>query len=95
MTEENKKISDDHEEKPQYCPYLLQVSQKAVIYNPKDGTFLLVKDVDEKNFFSVHFGPWELVGGRLQKGESIRECLQREIREEIGDIEYETMLTVL
>jgi molecular chaperone GrpE len=70
-------------------PYRLQVSQKIVIYNPEDQTFLLVKDVNENNFFSVHYGPWELPGGRMQKGDTLESNIARELKEELGpDLQY-------
>lgn len=39
-----------------------------------------------------HAGSWGLVGGGVEKGESPFSALQREIKEEIGDIAYEKII---
>lgn len=54
------------------CTY--RVSIKALITN-SDGDFLLCKEDN---------GKWELPGGGLDHGESVKTCLQREIFEEMG-----------
>jgi molecular chaperone GrpE len=90
MDKDKIKKNIDQEDAVNHEPYLLQLSIKAVIYDKEKDAFLLVKDVNEDSFFSTHFGPWELAGGRLQKGESIIDCLKREIKEELGnDFQYE------
>lgn len=63
--------------------HYLQFSQKAIIYDPAEKKFLLVK-LREEGFFYKKYGPWELVGGRLDKGENLKSSLEREIKEEIG-----------
>lgn len=51
-----------------------RISIKAVIKN-HDGRVLVVKEHQDK---------WELPGGGLNHGESVHECLARELREELG-----------
>jgi len=51
------------------------VGAKAVIV--RDGLVLLIKLRKQE-------GRWDLPGGRIHKGESIKECLKREVYEEIG-----------
>lgn len=63
--------------------YYLQFSQRAIIYDPAEKKFLLAK-LREEGFFYKKYGPWELVGGRLDKGENLKSSLEREIKEEIG-----------
>ncbi len=55
-------------------PCYYRVSVKALILDDKKR-FLLTKESD---------GVWEMPGGGLDFGESIRECLIRELREETG-----------
>lgn len=56
---------------------------KALIRNPNKEILLLErKSKSNKNY-------WDLPGGRLQKGESLLQTLQREIREETGLNEIE------
>jgi 8-oxo-dGTP diphosphatase len=56
----------------QDCTY--RVSIKALITNDQNE-FLLCKESS---------GQWELPGGGLGKGESVPECITREIKEEMG-----------
>lgn len=49
------------------------VSIKGVIF--RNGQVILLKNEREE---------WELPGGRLEKGEDPRQCLTREIQEELG-----------
>jgi len=48
---------------------------KGVILNENSSLVLLLK---------TKYGYWDLPGGRLEFGETPEECLQREVREEIG-----------
>lgn len=68
--------------------YVFGISQKAIIYNPNQSKFLLLK-VREKGYFFEKYGPWELAGGTLKAGENLEESLKREIKEEVGEINYE------
>ena len=66
--------------------YLFRVSLKAVVINPK-GEVLIVKE-DGRDW-------WDIPGGGLDHGETIREALSRELFEEVGykgDFEYEAVL---
>jgi 8-oxo-dGTP diphosphatase len=56
----------------------------AVIERP-DGGFLMARRPEGK----VYAGWWEFPGGKVEAGESAREALDRELREELG-IEVET-----
>lgn len=51
-----------------------RVSVKALIKNDK-GEVLVVKEHQDK---------WELPGGGLDQGESIHDCIQRELKEELN-----------
>jgi 8-oxo-dGTP diphosphatase len=51
----------------------------AVLLRP-DGTFLLAQRPAKK----VYAGYWEFPGGKVEPGETVREALVREIREELG-----------
>ncbi|MDP2090645.1 MAG: NUDIX hydrolase [Candidatus Gracilibacteria bacterium] len=51
-----------------------RISIKALIYNDK-GEFLLCKESS---------GLWDLPGGGLDHGENPRDCLKREVLEEMG-----------
>lgn len=67
--------------------FLFRVSLKAVIFN-KDGYVLVVKEIG-RNW-------WDLPGGGIDHGESVREALARELYEEVsltGEFEYEAILT--
>jgi 8-oxo-dGTP pyrophosphatase MutT (NUDIX family) len=55
--------------------YLFRVSLKAVIINP-EGKLLLVKESAREY--------WDVPGGGLDHGETIKEALTREIFEEVG-----------
>lgn len=44
-----------------------------------DGRVLIGQRAEEK-----HGGLWEFPGGKLEKGETPRLCLQRELKEELG-----------
>jgi 8-oxo-dGTP diphosphatase len=51
-----------------------QVSVKGLCFD-ETGRLLMVRE---------NTGEWELPGGRLERGEELRACLQREIMEEMG-----------
>jgi 8-oxo-dGTP diphosphatase len=51
----------------------------AVIENP-DGTFLMARRPEGK----AYAGWWEFPGGKVEAGETARQALDREVREELG-----------
>jgi molecular chaperone GrpE len=67
----------------------LPVAQKAVIYDETAGKFLLLKTKNQAEFFKKHYGQWEFPGGKLEKDEGLIQGIKREIKEEIGNIEYD------
>ena len=56
----------------------------------QDGSFLLTRRLDGTHLA----GHWEFPGGKLHAGESLGECLAREIREEL-DAEVEVGAEIL
>lgn len=71
---------------PSKQDYLFRVSLKAVIFN-EDGHVLVVKE-NGRDW-------WDIPGGGLDYGESIKDTLGRELYEEVslqGNFEYETIL---
>lgn len=71
---------------PRHSDYLFRVSLKAVIFN-EDGEVLVVKERDRDW--------WDLPGGGMDHGESIKEALARELNEEVllqGDFSYRPIL---
>lgn len=54
------------------------VGVKALIFNIEGKVLLLQRDHPIKKLY------WDLPGGRLQKGESLKETLVREVKEETG-----------
>jgi 8-oxo-dGTP diphosphatase len=52
----------------------------AVIHDGR-GRIFVQKRSEERSLFP---GAWDLVGGHLEPGEGILECLERELREETG-----------
>lgn len=54
------------------------IGAKALIFNNENKVLLLERDHPIKKIY------WDIPGGRVQKDESIRETLLRELREEIG-----------
>jgi molecular chaperone GrpE len=79
------------EEKIENGQYKMKVSQKAVIFDPEQNKFLVVKIADKfkgGNYYKA-YGPWELAGGRIEEKEEINAALSREIKEEVGDIYFD------
>lgn len=75
-----------HSDSSQRNDYLFRVSLKAVIFN-QDGHILVVKEKGRDW--------WDIPGGGLDHGESIKEALSRELYEEVslqGDFEYKVIL---
>lgn len=71
---------------PRHNDYLFRVSLKAVILND-NGHVLVVKESGRDW--------WDIPGGGLDHGESIKQALARELREEVslrGDFQYEVIL---
>ena len=46
----------------------------------KDNKILLAR----RNSETKHAGKWEFPGGKMEQGESVEQCLIREIKEELG-----------
>lgn len=62
---------------------LYQLGIKALIRNER-GEVLLLK-VDTRNYSdNKHQNYWDLPGGRVEQGDSIRKTLEREIQEELA-----------
>lgn len=63
--------------------YLFRVSIKALVVND-DGDILVVKE-SSRNW-------WDVPGGGMEHGETVKDAIRRELREEVslrGDFEYE------
>lgn len=72
---------------PGRSDYLFRVSLKSVILND-NGEVLVVKEKDRDW--------WDLPGGGMDHGESVKDALARELHEEVsmkGGFDYETILT--
>lgn len=70
---------------PDRQDYLFRVSLKAVVLNDK-GEILVVKETGRDW--------WDIPGGGMDHGESIKDALARELYEEVlfeGEFEYETL----
>ena len=52
----------------------------AVAVIERDGRYLITQRMPQDSFG----GSWEFPGGKAEPGESLQECLIREIREELG-----------
>jgi len=66
--------------------FLLRISLKAVIFNER-GEVLVVKERDRDW--------WDLPGGGMDHGETVKEALARELHEEVlltGDFTYRSIL---
>ncbi len=76
----------NHPESTRRDDYLFRASLKAVILN-KQGHVLVVKETDRDW--------WDIPGGGLDHGETIRDALARELHEEVsleGNFEYKVIL---
>lgn len=74
----NKKTHGDHAS-PATChaPGVVQVAAGLI---SRDGCYLIARRKAE-----VHLGGlWEFPGGKREAGESLKACLRRELREELG-----------
>lgn len=59
----------------------LQVGVKALFKSKKDNTYLLLHR-NLKKYNETKENPWDIVGGRIEVGNTLVENLQREIYEE-------------
>lgn len=55
----------------------------ALIWNPADDTYLLLRRAASKDFGA---GSWECVTGRVDQGESFTDAFLREVQEEVGGV---------
>ena len=53
----------------------------ALIQNPNDGTYLILRRAAGRDAGAGH---WECVTGRVDQGEGFEEAVHREVREELG-----------
>ena len=83
MTDKNKTFVSEPKN------YSFGISQKAIIYDPIEDKYLLLKTRD--GYFYKKYGPWDIAGGTLNPGETAKEALEREISEEVGGIDYEVL----
>jgi 8-oxo-dGTP pyrophosphatase MutT (NUDIX family) len=67
----------------------LQVGVKILLEN-KEGKYLLLRKSPEK--YPEMGSKWEIVGGRIEPGQSLRENLKREVQEEIGPAPYQNFV---
>jgi len=75
-----------HSDESRHNDYLFRISLKAVIIND-DGQVLIVKESGRDW--------WDIPGGGLDHGESIKDTLTRELREEVGfvgNFDYKVIL---
>ncbi len=63
---------------PMTDPDFLPVTAAVI---EKDGKILIAR---RKHPYPFPGPPWEFPGGKLEDGETLEECLRREIREELG-----------
>ncbi|MFA6285435.1 MAG: nucleotide exchange factor GrpE [Parcubacteria group bacterium] len=68
----------------------LPIAQKVLFYDESQKKFLLLKIKNETGFFAKKYGAWEIAGGKIeQKDATLEDALQREVMEELGQINYE------
>ncbi len=68
------------------------LSVKAVVVNQEQQKVLVLKRSKKEKF---HTGAYDLPGGHVDKGESVVECLKREIKDETGlEVEVGDILAV-
>lgn len=65
---------------------VFEIAQRAVLYDRSSKKFLLMKYKEDTT--------WSLPGGRVNNGENPLEALEREINEELGEIDYEVIKTI-
>jgi molecular chaperone GrpE len=65
---------------------VFEIAQRAVLYDRSSKKFLLMKYKEDTT--------WSLPGGRMNNGENPLEALEREIDEELGEIDYEVIKTI-
>lgn len=63
---------------------IYKVTQKALLYDPENKKFLLLRIADTKGQFFEKYGPWDIAGGHIDEGEAPGNSLKRELSEEIG-----------
>ena len=69
-------------------PKTFRVAQKIFITNEKNELFV-VRFASISSNEKTLWGKWDFPGGGVEIDESLREGIQREIREEIGNVEIE------
>ncbi len=65
---------------------VFEIAQRAILYDRSSKKFLLMKYKEDTT--------WSLPGGRVNNGENPLEALEREINEELGEIDYEVIKTI-
>ncbi|MFA5714863.1 MAG: NUDIX domain-containing protein [Candidatus Paceibacterota bacterium] len=58
---------------------IYQVGIKGVIVNHENKALVMLKTVNGKTF-------WDVPGGRMEKGETIEQTMERELKEEVPNI---------
>ena len=61
------------------------VAQRAVLYHAPTKTFCIARVAHEETSFNKKYGPWDIFGGHIDRGEDDpRVAIRREIKEESG-----------
>ena len=67
----------------------------TLCYLEKDNKYLMLHRIKKQN--DINHGKWIGVGGKLEKDETLEQCLYREVKEETGltllDYEYRGIVT--